>query len=398
MRAGDRGDRHDRARRRSGAGPSRVHARARLPPVRGGGGPGATSSCPRPSSGSSRQCAGRPLTLVSGPSATSDIELEQGGGRARPADAARSDRLVGSRHAHGLPGHLGVRGRRARAPGGHAAPAAPGGHPARPAARPRAQAAAAAGGRARAAARHRDDPARERERRGGARGDRRRRARRRCCICAYGALVREPLLSEHDMLNVHPSLLPRWRGAAPIERAIEAGDEETGVTIMRPIAELDAGPICLQRAEPIRARRRLRQPVRAAGGARRASCSWRRSTPSRRAASSPTRASPTPRRSSRGDRRLDPARPADELERRVRALHSARRAPTSSCTAASAWACAGPRRPRASTTCPRARSAARRPAALRRGRRRARADRGAAAGRAADGRRRLAARPRRPGR
>src|SRR3954447_1216887 len=70
-------------------------------------------------------------------------------------------------------------------------------------------------------------------------------------ICAYGALVKEPLLSAHPMFNVHPSLLPRWRGAAPIEHAIEAGDEETGVTIMRPIAELDAGPICLERAEPI---------------------------------------------------------------------------------------------------------------------------------------------------
>jgi methionyl-tRNA formyltransferase len=70
-------------------------------------------------------------------------------------------------------------------------------------------------------------------------------------ICAYGALVKEPLLSAHDMLNVHPSLLPRWRGAAPIERAIDAGDEQTGVTIMRPTAELDAGPICLQRAEAI---------------------------------------------------------------------------------------------------------------------------------------------------
>ena len=71
-------------------------------------------------------------------------------------------------------------------------------------------------------------------------------------ICAYGALIREPLLSEHEMLNVHPSLLPRWRGAAPIERAIEAGDEETGVTIMRPTAELDAGPVALERAEAIR--------------------------------------------------------------------------------------------------------------------------------------------------
>jgi methionyl-tRNA formyltransferase len=72
-------------------------------------------------------------------------------------------------------------------------------------------------------------------------------------ICAFGAFIREPLLSEFPMFNVHPSLLPRWRGAAPIERAIEAGDAETGVTIMRPTMEMDAGPICLQRAEPINA-------------------------------------------------------------------------------------------------------------------------------------------------
>jgi methionyl-tRNA formyltransferase len=71
------------------------------------------------------------------------------------------------------------------------------------------------------------------------------------CICAFGALIREPLLSEHQMLNVHPSLLPRWRGAAPIERAIEAGDNTTGVSIMRPTAEMDAGPVCLARREPI---------------------------------------------------------------------------------------------------------------------------------------------------
>ena len=64
-------------------------------------------------------------------------------------------------------------------------------------------------------------------------------------ICAFGALIKEPLLSEHPMLNVHPSLLPRWRGAAPIERALDAGDEKTGVCIMRPVAEMDAGPICL---------------------------------------------------------------------------------------------------------------------------------------------------------
>jgi methionyl-tRNA formyltransferase len=72
------------------------------------------------------------------------------------------------------------------------------------------------------------------------------------CIAAFGGLIKEPLLSAYRMLNVHPSLLPRWRGAAPVERAIEAGDEETGVSIMRPIEELDAGPVCLQRSEPIR--------------------------------------------------------------------------------------------------------------------------------------------------
>ena len=66
------------------------------------------------------------------------------------------------------------------------------------------------------------------------------------CVCAFGALIREPLLSDHELLNVHPSLLPRWRGAAPIERAIMAGDSRTGVSIMRLTAGLDSGPVCLQ--------------------------------------------------------------------------------------------------------------------------------------------------------
>ena len=70
-------------------------------------------------------------------------------------------------------------------------------------------------------------------------------------VCAYGALVGEPLLERYEILNVHPSLLPRWRGAAPIERAIMAGDAETGVSIMRLDAGLDSGPVCLARAEPI---------------------------------------------------------------------------------------------------------------------------------------------------
>jgi methionyl-tRNA formyltransferase len=72
-------------------------------------------------------------------------------------------------------------------------------------------------------------------------------------VCAFGAIIKEPLLSRLKMLNVHPSLLPRWRGAAPVERAIMAGDEQTGVSIMRVTAGLDSGPVCLAEAEPIRA-------------------------------------------------------------------------------------------------------------------------------------------------
>jgi methionyl-tRNA formyltransferase len=69
-------------------------------------------------------------------------------------------------------------------------------------------------------------------------------------LCAYGAIIREPLLSRL-ILNLHPSLLPRWRGAAPIERAIMAGDELSGVSIMRLTEGLDSGPVCLAEAEPI---------------------------------------------------------------------------------------------------------------------------------------------------
>ncbi len=70
-------------------------------------------------------------------------------------------------------------------------------------------------------------------------------------VAAYGALIPEALLDRTLWLNVHPSLLPRWRGAAPVERAIMAGDAESGVTIHRTTAELDAGPIAAQQAFPI---------------------------------------------------------------------------------------------------------------------------------------------------
>ncbi len=138
-------------------------------------------------------------------------------------------------------------------------------------------------------------------------------------ICAYGALVEEPLLSAHELLNVHPSLLPRWRGAAPIERAIEAGDEETGVTIMRPIAELDAGPIALQQAEPIQPDDdygSLAPRLAALGGELLVEALDMR--PAFR--DQPEQGVTYAPKLEAGDRLLDPARAAHELERRLRAL------------------------------------------------------------------------------
>jgi methionyl-tRNA formyltransferase len=70
-------------------------------------------------------------------------------------------------------------------------------------------------------------------------------------VCAFGQLIREPLLSEFPILNVHPSLLPRWRGAAPIERAMMAGDATTGVCVMQLTAGLDSGPVAICEKVPI---------------------------------------------------------------------------------------------------------------------------------------------------
>jgi methionyl-tRNA formyltransferase len=138
-------------------------------------------------------------------------------------------------------------------------------------------------------------------------------------ICAYGALVREPLLSAHPMFNVHPSLLPRWRGAAPIERAIEAGDEETGVTIMHPTAELDAGPICLQRSEPIQPDDdygSLAKRLAALGGELLIEA-LDTEPPFR---DQPEQGVTYAEKIGPQDRWLDPEQPVDRLERRVRAL------------------------------------------------------------------------------
>lgn len=72
-------------------------------------------------------------------------------------------------------------------------------------------------------------------------------------IVAYGGLVREPLLSapEHGWINLHFSLLPAWRGAAPVQRALIAGDPELGATVFQLVPALDAGDVHAMRAYPI---------------------------------------------------------------------------------------------------------------------------------------------------
>ncbi|MBA2437750.1 MAG: methionyl-tRNA formyltransferase, partial [Acidimicrobiia bacterium] len=62
-------------------------------------------------------------------------------------------------------------------------------------------------------------------------------------VVAYGRLIRPPVLAALDFVNLHFSLLPRWRGAAPVERAIFAGDHETGVCVMGLEEGLDTGPV-----------------------------------------------------------------------------------------------------------------------------------------------------------
>jgi methionyl-tRNA formyltransferase len=142
-------------------------------------------------------------------------------------------------------------------------------------------------------------------------------------VCAFGQLIKEPLLSDFTMLNVHPSLIPRWRGAAPIERALMAGDASTGVTIMDVTAGLDSGPVAL--AEEVRISsdddyRSLSAKlaevggellVRALDGLERGNLDFAEQDDDR--ATYADKVSPE-------ERHLPPSRTAAELERMVRAL------------------------------------------------------------------------------
>ncbi len=144
-------------------------------------------------------------------------------------------------------------------------------------------------------------------------------------VCAFGALIKEPLLSDFQMLNVHPSLLPRWRGAAPIERSIMAGDERTGVSIMRLTAGLDSGPVCLTAGESISAEDTygsLAAKLERSGGRLLIDAldTLQRGEQLAFAEQDESQVSYAEKIGS-ADRLLDPSRPAVELERTVRALH-----------------------------------------------------------------------------
>ena len=137
-------------------------------------------------------------------------------------------------------------------------------------------------------------------------------------VVAYGALIPAALLERALWLNVHPSLLPRWRGAAPVERAIMAGDRETGVTIHRTTPELDAGPIAAQAAFPI-------GPEDDAGAvyarAAEAAVELLEDVLARpRFRPQPDQGATYAEKLTAADRELDWSRPPEELLRRIRAL------------------------------------------------------------------------------
>ena len=137
-------------------------------------------------------------------------------------------------------------------------------------------------------------------------------------VVAYGLLIPESALARALWLNVHPSLLPRWRGAAPVERSLMAGDTRTGVTIHRTIKELDAGPIAAQEAFDVG-----EEDDAGAVYARAAEIAARLLDdvlPNPEFAPQPEEGATYADKISSADRELDLSRPARELVNQVRAL------------------------------------------------------------------------------
>jgi methionyl-tRNA formyltransferase len=142
-------------------------------------------------------------------------------------------------------------------------------------------------------------------------------------VCAFGQLIREPLLSGWPILNIHPSLLPRWRGAAPIERTIMAGDERTGVCVMRLTAGLDSGPVALREevaVGPEEDFEALAAKLAALGGELLARSLDLLERSQLEFVDQDDNAATYAEKIVADERRLDPTRPASELARIVRAL------------------------------------------------------------------------------
>jgi methionyl-tRNA formyltransferase len=141
-------------------------------------------------------------------------------------------------------------------------------------------------------------------------------------VAAYGLILPQAMLDapRRGCLNVHASLLPRWRGAAPIQAAVLAGDTESGVTIMQMDAGLDTGAMLLRGVVPIGPRgtaAALHDQLAALG----AQLVLRALAEAPVASPQPAEGATYAGKLSKADGALDWARPADELDRRVRALN-----------------------------------------------------------------------------
>ena len=144
-------------------------------------------------------------------------------------------------------------------------------------------------------------------------------------VAAYGLILPKPVLDapRWGCLNIHASLLPRWRGAAPIQRAILAGDAETGVTIMRMDEGLDTGPMLLAEATPIGPRDSagaLAARLAAIGAGLIVEALARLARGALAAAPQPDAGVALAPKIGKDEARLDWSRPAAALERAVRAF------------------------------------------------------------------------------
>jgi methionyl-tRNA formyltransferase len=144
-------------------------------------------------------------------------------------------------------------------------------------------------------------------------------------VAAYGLILPARMLTAPRLgcLNVHASLLPRWRGAAPIQRALLAGDAETGITVMRMEEGLDTGPILMQQALPIEADAtavRLAEALAELGGELLVKALEAAAHGALEPRPQPSEGVTYAPKLSRAEGRLDWRRSAPELERQVRAF------------------------------------------------------------------------------